>query len=80
MDTVRRAIGRIVERKEAPNRPFVALWCRMRAKLACEAGQGTTEFAILVGVLVVVAILAIGLFKPRLEQLWQAIAEGINGL
>ena len=45
-----------------------------------EQGQGTTEYAILVGVLVVIAIVAIGLFKPKLEELWNAIASGINSL
>ena len=45
-----------------------------------ENGQGTTEYAILVGVLVVIAILAIVIFKPKLEELWNAIADGINGL
>ena len=45
-----------------------------------ERGQGTTEYAILVGVLVVIAILAIMVFRPKLEQLWNAIADGINGL
>lgn len=53
---------------------------RMAAKLACERGQGTTEYAILVGVLVVIAILAITVFRPKLEELWNAIASGINGL
>lgn len=43
-------------------------------------GQGTTEYAILVGVLVVIAILAIMVFRPRLQELWNAIADGINGL
>lgn len=43
-------------------------------------GQGTTEYAILVGVLVVIAILAIMVFRPKLQELWNAIAEGINGL
>lgn len=47
---------------------------------ADEAGQGTTEYAILVGVLVVIAILAIMVFRPRLQALWDAIAQGINGL
>lgn len=28
----------------------LAVACRMRAKMACERGQGTTEYAILVGV------------------------------
>ena len=42
--------------------------------------QGTTEYAILVGVLVVIAILAITVFRPKLQELWDAIASGINGL
>ncbi len=49
-------------------------------KLRNSKGQGTTEYAILVGVLVVIAIVAITLFKPRLQELWNAIANGINGL
>lgn len=53
---------------------------RVHAKLACRRGQGTTEYAILVGVLVVIAILAITIFRPKLEELWQAIASGIQGL
>lgn len=53
---------------------------RLHAKLASERGQGTTEYAILVGVLVVVAILAITVFRPKLEELWNAIASGINSL
>lgn len=56
-------------------------WCaRAQAKLSCARGQGTTEYAILVGVLVVIAIIAITLFRPKLEELWNAIATGINGL
>lgn len=43
-------------------------------------GQGTTEYAILVGVLVVIAILAITIFRPKIEELWTAISDGINGL
>lgn len=45
-----------------------------------ESGQGTTEYAILVGVLVVIAILAIALFRDNLQALWDAIASGINSL
>lgn len=45
-----------------------------------EDGQGTTEYAVLVGVLVVIAVVAITLFKPKIEELWNAIATGINGL
>ena len=43
-------------------------------------GQGTTEYAILVGVLVVSAIVAILAFRERVSQLWSAIANGINSL
>jgi len=43
-------------------------------------GQGTTEYAILVGVLVVIAILAIVVFRPKVQELWDAIAEGMGKL
>ena len=49
-------------------------------RVACMKGQGTTEYAILVGVLVVIAIVAITLFQPKIQELWDAIADGINGL
>lgn len=45
-----------------------------------ERGQGTTEYAILVGVLVVIAIVAIVAFRDKVSQLWQAISDGINSL
>ena len=52
-----------------------------RRKLALEeSGQGTTEYAILVGVLVVIAILAIIAFRDKVTELWDAIANGINSL
>ena len=53
---------------------------RTRQLAKSTAGQGTTEYAILVGVLVVIAILAIMVFRPKLQELWNAIANGINGL
>ena len=43
-------------------------------------GQGTTEYAILVGVLVVIAILAIVVFRPKLQSLWDAISSGMEQL
>lgn len=70
--------------RESVDRALTQGWVkavtRMRAVLRSDAGQGTTEYAILVGVLVVIAILAIMVFRPKLQELWNAIADGINGL
>ncbi|OKY81417.1 MAG: hypothetical protein BHV62_02385 [Eggerthella sp. 51_9] len=56
-----------------------ALWDTRRSRAALP-GQGTTEYAILVGVLVVIAIIAITVFRPKIQELWDAISSGINGL
>ena len=45
-----------------------------------ESAQGTTAYAILVGVLVVIAIIAIVAIKGKVQDLWSAISEGINSL
>jgi len=45
-----------------------------------DRGQGTTEYAILVGVLVVIAIIAVVAFRENLQNLWEQITSGINGL
>lgn len=45
-----------------------------------EGGQGTTEYAILVGILAVIAMIAIAAFKDRISELWDAITSGVNGL
>lgn len=52
----------------------------VRETLRDEEGQGTTEYAILVGVLVVIAILAIVAFRGKVQELWDAITNGINSL
>lgn len=55
--------------------------CRLwRCRRVLEEGQGTTEYAILVGVLAVIAMLAIAIFKGKIQELWTAIADGVNGL
>ncbi len=58
------------------------IYARQRAEelLREESAQGTTEYAILVGVLVVIAIIAIVAFKGKVQDLWSAISEGINSL
>ncbi len=56
------------------------LQLKARNVLCNNRGQGTTEYAILVGVLVVIAILAITIFRPKIQELWDAIASGINSL
>lgn len=53
---------------------------RARGALAEESGQGTTEYAILVGVLVLMAIVAVVAFRDRLQELWTSITDGINSL
>lgn len=64
----------------ASTRGWVKAVSRVRAALRSEVGQGTTEYAILVGVLVVIAILAIIAFRDKVSELWNAIADGINSL
>lgn len=53
---------------------------KVRDLLRNEDGQGTTEYAILVGVLVVIAIIAIVAFRGKVSELWSAISDGINSL
>ncbi len=53
---------------------------RARGVLAEQRGQGTTEYAILVGVLVVIAIVAIIAFRGRIQELWDSISSSINDL
>ena len=74
---VRRAYQKLVV---ASRSAYCQLQTRARAVLRDRNGQGTTEYAILVGVLVVIAILAITVFRPKLQELWDAISEGINSL
>ena len=55
-------------------------WLRNRLLIKEQDGQGTTEYAILVGVLVVIAIIAVVAFKDKIQEMWNAIADGINSL
>ena len=53
---------------------------RVRSLVRETRGQGTTEYAILVGVLVVIAIMAIIAFRGKVQELWSAIVDGMNSL
>ncbi len=80
MKTFAEVKGAVCRAREKAVRRSQAVTADLSAKLSCTRGQGTTEYAILVGVLVVIAIIAITLFRPKLQELWDAIASGINGL
>ena len=82
-------MGQVIERREAvqADARFVRAQLRLarargRAKelMAGSAAQGTTEYAILVGVLVVIAILAIVAFRDKVSELWDEISSAINSL
>ena len=66
--------------KTCKSESLISMVWRCRKDLKACPGQGTTEYAILVGVLVVIAILAITVFRPKLQELWDAISSGINSL
>jgi Flp pilus assembly pilin Flp len=65
---------------ERMNRRVCWLMVEGAARLRDRRGQGTTEYAILVGVLVVIAIIAVVAFRGKLQELWNAISEGVNNL
>lgn len=52
----------------------------LRLLAAETSGQGTTEYAILVGVLVLMAIVAVVAMRDNLQKLWTSITDGINSL
>jgi Flp pilus assembly pilin Flp len=62
------------------SRCWYKIWAEGSAKLRDCKGQGTTEYAILVGVLVVIAIIAVVAFRGKLQDLWDAISNGVNSL
>lgn len=66
--------------REKYRKSMVGMVWNARHYLKSQKGQGTTEYAILVGVLVVIAILAITIFRPKIQELWDAIASGVNSL
>ena len=61
---------------------MIGAYVRATTRLHClrEEGQGPTEYAILVGVLAVIAMIAIAAFRGKISELWEAISSGVNGL
>lgn len=55
---------------DAYRRALAKATCKLARLRRGDDGQGTTEYAILVGVLVVIAIIAITVFRPKLQELW----------
>lgn len=48
--------------------------------LCAHAGASSNSYHRLTCVLVVIAIIAITVFRPKLQELWDSIADGINAL
>lgn len=70
MDTLQKMLAKVFSLKS-----------ELKSRIAREElAQGTTEYAILVGVLVVIAILAIIAFRDKVSSLWDQISSGINSL
>lgn len=78
MDKAKNRIRQVLaERGAQKTRVLVSVGQRLKED---QRGQGTVEYAILVGVLVVIAIIAVVAFKDNLQQLWESISEGVNSL
>ena len=72
--------GSLMRLKVCSARALARACERCHALAEEESAQGTVEYAILVGVLAVIAILAIITFKDKVSELWDAISSGINSL
>jgi len=57
------------------------LGAQMKNKLSDEKGQGTTEYAILLGFIVIIGVVAaIVLFGNNLKDLWDQVNAGMNSI
>ena len=45
-----------------------------------EGGQGTTEYALLVGILVVAVIVAVTLYRDQVATLWSNVTNTMNSI
>lgn len=73
-------MARLIGFSQSWQKWYCSLLLKLRTFFMDGKGQGTTEYAILVGVLVVIAIIAVTAFRGKLQELWEAISSGINGL
>ena len=72
--------GLVVRSKARLTRGLWDVWGATRRVALEQSGQGTTEYAILVGILVLMAIVAVVAFRDNLQKLWDAIVDGMNSL
>ena len=78
--SVGKGLGKVNDCANKACLALMGLAGRFKRKLCENKGQGTTEYAILVGVLVVIAIIAVVAFRDKLQSLWESISNGINSL
>lgn len=43
-----------------------------------DEGQGTAEYAVILGIIVVAAVVALGLFKTQLQNIWTTIQTSLG--
>ena len=80
MKRLESVVGKVADVREAVEGGTPAGGAAVRGRVGGNRRQGATEYPHNVGVLVVIAIIAITLFRPKLQELWDAIASGINSL
>jgi Flp pilus assembly pilin Flp len=68
------------ERNMGANELIIQAWTKLLTLDRDRRGQGTVEYVILVGVLVVIAIIAVAAFSGKIQELWDSITEAINAL
>lgn len=56
------------------------LGAQMKNKLSDEKGQGTTEYAILLGFIVIIGVVAAIPFGDNLKDLWDQVNAGMNSI
>jgi len=57
---------------------MLALYCWLAAWLRSEKGQDLIEYALIIGLMVVVAILALNFLGTQISSLWSAIGNWLK--